>query len=175
MVVGNSKETLKGKSTKATNIFKTLSVESTSSVKNKEKTTIDKKQPCPKADGVLIGRKSKYETPPFLFTFKIFNQNAHNCLVDSGASSNGMPYSICKKLNVETQMRKSNIIQLDISHVKFLGEIKYVLIHLASSSKVHQTIDIIVMNIPEAYGVILSTDWSAKLNGYFTIDCSHLW
>ena len=36
-------------------------------------------------------------------------------------------------------------------------------------------IDIIVIDIPEAYGVILSRDWSAKLNGYFSTDWSHLW
>ena len=26
-----------------------------------------------------------------------------------------------------------------------------------------------------AFGLILSRDWSAKLNGHFTIDWSHLW
>jgi hypothetical protein len=40
---------------------------------------------------------------------------------------------------------------------------------------VHQVIDVIVVDIPEAYGVILSRDWSAKLNGYFATDWSHLW
>ena len=36
--------------------------------------------------------------------------------------------------------------------------------------QVNQTIDIIVVDIPKAYGVILSRDWSAKLNGYFATD-----
>lgn len=62
-------------------------------------------------------------------------------------------------------MRKTKIIQLDRSHVKVFGELKDVLIHVASNSKVIQTIDIIVVDIPEAYGVILSRDWSAKING----------
>ena len=39
----------------------------------------------------------------------------------------------------------------------------------------HQIIDIIVVNILEAYGVILSRDWLTKLNGYFATDWSHLW
>jgi len=56
-----------------------------------------------------------------------------------------------------------------------LGELKDVLIHLSSNSKVHQTIDIIIDDILEAYGVILSRDWSAKLNGYFATNWSHLW
>ena len=29
--------------------------------------------------------------------------------------------------------------------------------------------------MPEAYGLVLSRDWSAKLNGYFASDWSHLW
>ena len=46
-----------------------------------------------------IGGKSKSKHPPFLLTFEIFNHNVHNCLVDSGASMNVMPISVCKKIN----------------------------------------------------------------------------
>ena len=56
-----------------------------------------------------------------------------------------------------------------------MGELKDVLIHITSNNKVHQTIDIIVFNIPKEYGVILSRDWYVELNGYFVIDWSHLW
>ena len=82
---------------------------------------------------------------------------------------------MCKKINVEPQIWKTEIIQLDRSNVKVMGELKDVLIHLASNSKVHQTIGIIVVDIPEAYGVILSRDWSNKINNYFVIYLSHLW
>ena len=50
-----------------------------------------------------------------------------------------------------------------------------VLIRLASNPQVHFIIDIIVANIPEAYGLFLSRDWSKKLKGYFATDWSHLW
>ena len=46
-----------------------------------------------------IGGKSKRKHPPFLLTFEIFNHNVHNFLVDSGASVNVMPISVCKKIN----------------------------------------------------------------------------
>ena len=46
-----------------------------------------------------VGGKSKYKTPPFLLNFEIFNHNVHNCLVDSGASVNVMPLSVCKNIN----------------------------------------------------------------------------
>ena len=72
-------------------------------------------------------------------------------------------------------MNKTKIIQLDKSHVKVFRELKDVLIRLSSNSKVHQSIDIIIVDIPETYGVTLSRDWSAKLNGYFSTNWSHLW
>ena len=46
-----------------------------------------------------IGGKFKSKHPPFLLTFEIFNHNVHNCLVDSGASVNVMPISVCKRIN----------------------------------------------------------------------------
>ena len=170
VVIVNSKVTLKGNNVKATKSAKTSSVANTSSVENKENTTMDKKQHDPKEDGALIRRKSRSHTAHFILTFDIFNQNVHNCLVDIGVSSNVIPCSVCKKLNVEPKMCKTKIIQLDRSHGQVLGELKNVLIHLASNSKFHQMIDIIVVDIPEAYGVIMSIDWSTKLNGYFATD-----
>jgi hypothetical protein len=122
----------------------------------------------------LIGDKFGSHTPPFLLTFEIFNRNVHNCLVDSRASSNVMPYSVCKKLNIEPKKSSIQIVQLDRSNVKVLGELKN-LNRLSSNPKVHQTIDIIVVDIPESYGFLLSRDWSEKLHGYFSTDWSHLW
>ena len=46
-----------------------------------------------------IGGKSKSQTLPFKLSFEIFNHNVHNCLVDSGASSNVMPLLVCRKIN----------------------------------------------------------------------------
>ena len=46
-----------------------------------------------------IGAKSKSQTLHFMLSFEIFNHNVHNCLVDSRASSNVMPLSICRRIN----------------------------------------------------------------------------
>jgi len=49
----------------------------------------------------LNGERSKWNTPPFILTFEIFNRNVHNCIVDSGASSNVMPVKVYEKLNAK--------------------------------------------------------------------------
>ena len=75
-----------------------------------------------------VGGKSKYKTPPFLLTFEIFNHNVHNCLVDSGASVNVMPLLVCKKINGQPKPSTWQVIQLERTTVKVIGEMEDVLI-----------------------------------------------
>ena len=82
----------------------------------------------------------------------------HNCLVDSGDSSNVMLLSVCENINGKPTPSSCKIIQLDIFSVKVIGEMKNVLIQLSADDRVFQFIDIMVVDIPEAYGVILSRD-----------------
>jgi hypothetical protein len=112
--------------------------------------------------------KGKYFVPPFLLTFEVFNRNLHNCLVDSRASSNVMPLSICKKLKVVPLKSDKHVMQLERTQVKVMGELKDVMIKIVTHPKFVKVIDIIVVDIPEAYGLLLSREWSEKLNGYFS-------
>jgi hypothetical protein len=122
-----------------------------------------------------VDKKGNPFVPPFLLTFEFFNKNLHNCLVDSGESSNVMPLSICKKLNAVLLKSDKHIIQLDITRVKFIGEIKDVMMRMATHPIFFQVINIIVVNILESYGLLLSQDWYENLNGYFIMDWDHLW
>ena len=99
----------------------------------------------------------------------------HNCLVDFGATANVMHLSVCKRINGKPTPSVGKIIQLDRTIVKVVGEINDVLIRLATDERVCQFIDIMVVDILYSYGLILSRDWSAKLDGYFATDWSHLW
>ena len=58
---------------------------------------------------------------------------------------------------------------MDRMNVKVIGEMEDVLVHLSSNDKVCQFIDIVVADILEAYGRVLSRDWSEKLNGIFCL------
>ena len=87
-----------------------------------------------------MGGKSKRKHPPFLLTLEIFNHNVHNCLVDSGATVNVMPISVCKKINEHPKPSSWRVVQLDRTDVKVIGEMKDVLVCLASNDKVCQVI-----------------------------------
>ena len=95
-------------------------------------------------------------------------------MVDSGASTNVTPLSICRRINGKYIPSDSHITQLDRTNVRVLGEMKDVLIRLASNLSIFQIIDIVVADILDAYGLFLIMDWSQKLNGFFTTDWSTL-
>jgi hypothetical protein len=59
VLVGNSKATPKGKRTKDTKTFKASSVTNTSNVEDKKRPTMEEKNPNPRVNGILIGRKSR--------------------------------------------------------------------------------------------------------------------
>jgi hypothetical protein len=86
-----------------------------------------------------------------------------------------MPLSICNKLNTVPLKSDKHVIQLDINRVKFIGKLKDLMIRMDTHLKCFQVIDIIVVDIPEAYGLLLSRYWSKKLNGCFSTDWAHLW
>jgi hypothetical protein len=48
------------------------------------------------------------------------------------------------------------VIQVDRTQVKVMGELKDVMIRIVTHLKFVQVIDIIVVDIPEAYGLLLS-------------------
>jgi len=73
---------------------------------------------------ILTGDRSNSHTPPFLIIFYFSNKIVNNCLVHSGASSNIMPYFVYLKMNVRPRESTTQIVQLDRSKVKVLGEIK---------------------------------------------------
>ena len=73
----------------------------------------------------------------------------HIFLVDSRASVNVMPLSVCKNINGQPKPSSWRVIQLDRTNVKVIGEMEDVLIHLSSNDKVFQFIDIVVVDIPE--------------------------
>lgn len=59
--------------------------------------------------------------------------------------------------------------------VQVLREINVVTIRLSAVARVAQRNYILIIDIPEFYGFILSRDWSKKLHGYISTDWSHMW
>ena len=95
--------------------------------------------------------------------------------MDSRASVNAMPLSVCKQINGQPKPTTRQVLQLDRVVVKVIGEMEYLMICLLAYERVCQYIDIVVADISDAYGLVLSRDRSTKLEGYFDSYLSHVW
>ena len=69
-------------------------------------------------------------------------------MIYSGASSNVMHVSVCKKLNATWESCPTQIVQLDRSRVKVLGELKKIILTLFVDPRIHQTVYIVVVDVP---------------------------
>lgn len=98
---------------------------------------VNGKPPSDKVDAtdiVLIRDRYNSHTPPFIFTYELYNINLHNYLIDLGASSNIIPASVSSKSNIEPQKSIVHIAQLDLTKVQVLVEINSVTIRLSVES-----------------------------------------
>lgn len=84
---------------------------------------------------------------PFMLSFYVFNYNVHNDLVDYGTIANIMPLSISKRINAHWRKTSMQIIQLDQTFVPVIGELRDVIIQLSHHNRVHQCINIVVVDI----------------------------
>lgn len=119
--------------------------------------------------------ESNLGCPPFLLSFQVFNYNVHKFLVDYSATTNVMPLSIAKKINAQWSETSTRIIQLDRTWLPAISELWDMNIWLSHDSWVHQCMNIVFLDIPEAYGLLLNIESSRKLDGYFATDWSHMW
>ena len=69
-----------------------------------------------------------------------------------------MPLSVCNKINGQPKTSTWRVLQLDRTAVKVIGEMEDVLICVSADERVCQYIDIVVEDIPNAYGLVLSQD-----------------
>ena len=121
----------------------------------------------PREEDIEPSWEEKAKTPPFLLTLEVLNHNVHNCLVDSGSSVNVMPLEVCKKINGQPKPTTWEVVQLDRTNVKVVGKMKNVLIRLSVNNKICQSIDIMVADILDGYGIILNRDWKIQVKGLF--------
>lgn len=104
-------------------------------------------------NALLLEEKSL--CPPFLLTFQVFNFNVHNFLFDYGASVNVMPLFVAKKINAQWNKTYAQVIQLDRTHVLAISN----WLTQGCYPLMNQCINIVIVDISEEYGVLMSKDW----------------
>jgi hypothetical protein len=122
---------------------------------------------------VLTSRdRTKEENPPFFVSLEINDQWLHNCMYDSGASSNIITKGIMQRLGLKVTRPYQNICAMDSREVETLGIIIDLPVKLAFHPDFAFKMDVLVIDVPDAWGMLLSRKWGAHMGGCINMDLS---
>jgi hypothetical protein len=112
-------------------------------------------------------------SPPFYTSLNIHDKVLHNCLMDSGASHNLMPKIVMEELGLEVTKTYHDLYSFDSRKVKCLGVIKDLVVSLFQLPMKSVVMDIIVVDVPPKFGMLLSRSWIKRLGGTLQMDLSY--
>lgn len=110
---------------------------------------------------------------PFYITLNVHDHLLHNYMLDSGASHNLMPKIIMEKLGLEITRPYQDLYSFDSRKVKCLGMIKDLVVNLAQVPVKSIMMDVVVVDVPAKYGMLLSKSWGAKLGRSVQLDMTY--
>jgi hypothetical protein len=96
---------------------------------------------------------------PFFISLLVNDLLLHNCMLDSGASTNVMSLIVMNQLGLKTTRPYRNICAMDSKEVKVCGLIKDLHIRLTIYPDISLLMDVVVIDVPDAWGMLLSHKW----------------
>jgi hypothetical protein len=113
------------------------------------------------------------EVPPFYVSLKIHDMTLHNAMLDSRASHNLIPKVVMDQLGLDITRPYKDLFSFDSRKVKCLGLIKDMVVYLSQIPAKNMVMDIVVVDIPPKFGMLLSRSWAAKLKGTLQMDMAY--
>ena len=104
-------------------------------------------------------------SPPFYTSLNIHDKVLHNFFMDSGASHNLMPKTVMDEIVLEITKTYHDLYSFDSRKVKFLGVIKDLVVTLFQLPIKSVVMDIVVVDVPLKFGMLLSIYWIKRLGG----------
>ena len=121
----------------------------------------------------IEGKYQEAVMPPFYVSLNIHDKILHNAMLDSGASHNLMPKVIMESLGLEITRPYKDLYSFYSRRVKCLGLVKYLCVNLSQIPTKNIVMDVVVADIPQKYGMLLSRSWGAKIQGTLQMDMSY--
>jgi ribonuclease HI len=109
-------------------------------------------------------------SPPLYTSLDIHDKVLHNCLMDLGASHNLMPKTIMDELGLEISKTYHDLYSFESRKVKCLGVIKDLVVTLFHLPMKSVFMDIVVVDGPPKFSMLLSRYWIKILGGIVHMD-----
>ena len=95
-------------------------------------------------------------------------------MLDLGVSLSIMPLSIMKEMGLEITHPYGNVCGSDSTGVQAYGLIKSLKVDLFACPDLSIMMDVVVIDLPPVYGILIFRKWVVGLGGYLMMDLSCL-
>eukprot|EP00253_Pinus_taeda_P034680 PITA_34680 len=94
-------------------------------------------------------------------------------MFDFGDSHNLMSKDITEKLGLDITRKYHELYSFDSCRIRCIGLIKDLVVSLDQIPAKNVLMDVVVVDIPPRFGMLLSRSWGAKINGTLHLDFSY--
>jgi hypothetical protein len=114
--------------------------------------------------------KKNSEHPPLFITLLIKDLLFHNCMFDLGAYNNVTPLKVMKQLGLEITRSYRNICGIDSRAILMHGIIQDLELSLVEYHDISISMDIVVIDVRDSWGMLISREWVATLGASLQMD-----
>jgi hypothetical protein len=117
--------------------------------------------------------KLRGKVSPFYISIENHDVVLHNFLIETSATNNIMPLEVMEALGMSCRKyyeTGKNIYAIDSRKVPAYGEIKDFYAWITVVPHIITVFNIMVVDLPPAYRVVLGRDWSSMIGGYIMND-----
>jgi hypothetical protein len=115
------------------------------------------------------------ENPPFFMTLTMNNKYINNCMLDTGASANMTSLKAMQQMGLKVTRPYKNVCGFESKAIPTHGVVENVEVHLKEYPEKTVQIDIIVVDVPDVWGILLSRKFGAMIGGSLEMDLTFLW
>jgi ribonuclease HI len=145
-------------------------------IEDPPKSFVDKQPAVAYQDASVILQnwdRGNEKNQPFYLSLLENDKVLHNCMLDSGASSNVITKKVMEQLNLRISRPYHNICTMDSKTIEVHGLIKGLQVHLAIFPDIMLEMDIVVIDVPDVWGMLLNRKAVADLGGNLEMDLSY--
>jgi hypothetical protein len=107
---------------------------------------------------------------PFYMTLQIKGLLLRNHMLDSGASNNIMTLEVMNQLGLQITRTYRNVRAMDVREVACLGITENLQFCLLACPHRHMVMDVVIIDCPTQWGMLLSCKWCADVGGTLQMD-----
>jgi hypothetical protein len=114
------------------------------------------------------------ENPPFFMTLMMNNKYLNNCMLDTSASANMMSLKVMQQMGLKVTRPYRNVCGFESKAIPTHGVVENVEVQLKEFPEKTVHIDIIVVDVPDVLGMLLSRKFGAMIGGSLEMNLTFL-